>query len=373
MNITSRNIAIAVSFLLVGAIMYYLSDIVTYVLIAWVISMLGQPLMRFFNKIRISKTHHLPPSVGAVLTQIIFFLIIYVLVSLFVPLVVEQANNLQHLDYQAFITGLKEPLEQLTNWGHRFGLVSPSENVVDVLKNNFDNWYQHAQLGDIFRSALSRVGDLAVGILSVLFISFFFLKQQNMFTEFLTTIVPKNYEENVREAVRDTATMLTRYFSGLLLQMFFVTVFLSVTFIILGIKNAILIAIFAALINIVPYLGPMLGCAFAVFITVSSNLGLDFYAQIVPIIVKVVVVFGSMQLINDWLIQPLIFSNRVLAHPLEIFIITLIGAKIGGIGGMILAIPAYTVVRVIAREFFNRYKFVQKITNSMNESDILNN
>ena len=129
--------------------------------------------------------------------------------------------------------------------------------------------------------------------------------------------------------------MLSRYFSGLLMQMLFVAVCLTFTLWILGIQNALLIGIFAALINIVPYLGPMMGCAFAIFITISSNLGMDFYDQVVPMIMKVMVVFGSMQLLNDWIIQPLIFSNRVAAHPLEIFLVTLVGAKLGGIGGKI--------------------------------------
>jgi predicted PurR-regulated permease PerM len=66
-------------------------------------------------------------------------------------------------------------------------------------------------------------------------------------------------------------------------------------------------------------------------------------------------------------VQPLIFSNRVLAHPLEIFLVTLIGAKLGGITGMVLAIPAYTVLRVIARAFFNQFRFVQKMTDSLEE------
>jgi predicted PurR-regulated permease PerM len=146
-----------------------------------------------------------------------------------------------------------------------------------------------------------------------------------------------------------------------------VTLFLSISLWIMGVQNALLIAIFAALINIVPYLGPMLGCTFAVFITVSSSLDLDFYQQTVPMLFKVCVLFGSMQFLNDWIIQPAIFSNRVAAHPLEIFIITLVGAKVGGIGGMILAIPTYTVIRIVAREFFNHIRIVRKITSTLDD------
>ena len=84
-------------------------------------------------------------------------------------------------------------------------------------------------------------------------------------------------------------------------------------------------------------------------------------------LIKIGITFSIMQFFNDWIVQPLIFSNRVLAHPLEIFIVTLMGAKIGGIGGMILAIPAYTVFRVIARAFFNEFRLIQKMTDSLEE------
>ena len=367
MNLTQRNFAIVFSLMVAGAIIWYFSDIVAYVLIAWVVSMLGQPLMRFlYQRVRIGK-RHLPPSVSALLVLAFFIFIIFSLVSIFVPLVVAQANNLSKIDYDAFTKGLELPLKQLTNWGHRFGLIKPKEDILMALEHSFSAWYSPSLVSDFFRNILLMASSLAIGTVSVIFISFFFLKERNMFTEFMAQLVPDQYDANVREAISDTATMLSRYFSGLLLQMGFVVFFLSISLWIMGIENALLIAIFAALINIVPYLGPMLGCAFALFITISSSLSLDFYAQTVPMLFKVTFLFGIMQFINDWIMQPAIFSNRVAAHPLEIFIVTLVGAKIGGIGGMILAIPTYTVIRIIAREFFNHIRIVKKITSALND------
>lgn len=367
MNLTQRNAAIAISILIVSAIVWYFRDIVAYVLVAWVISMLGQPLMRFFhNRVRIGK-RHIPPSVSALLVLTIFVLIIISLISIFVPLVVAQANNLSQIDYNAFANGLKQPIEQLTNWGHRFGLIKPKEDIIVALEHSFSAWFSPTLVSDFFRNILMTASSVAIGTVSVLFIAFFFLKEQSMFTEFVVQLVPNRYDSGVREAISDTTTMLSRYFSGLLLQMAFVVFFLTISLWILGIENAILIAIFAALINIVPYLGPMMGCAFALFITVSSSLNYDFYAQTVPSLIKVTVLFSGMQFLNDWIVQPAIFSNRVAAHPLEIFIATLIGAKVGGIGGMILAIPTYTVIRIIAREFFNHIRIVQKITSTLDE------
>ena len=368
----NRNIVLALSIILAGTLIYYFREIVTYVLIAWVVSMLGQPLMKALRKVRIGKHQFLPPSVSASLVLLFFIFFVMGLVSIFVPLVVEQANNLSGLDVNSFINGLQQPLAELTKLGHRFGFISPKENVVEAAQHAFTKWISPMQISNLFRSILLTASDAIVGTISVLFISFFFLRERNvMLTDFLASIVSESQEHGVREAVRDTTTMLSRYFSGLLMQMVFVAVCLTFVLWLLGIQNALLIGIFAALINIVPYLGPMMGCAFAIFITVSSNLGMDFYQQVVPMTVKVAFVFGAMQLLNDWIVQPLIFSNRVSAHPLEIFLVTLVGAKLGGIGGMILAIPTYTVMRIVAREFFNQYRIVQKITSSLEDIGIV--
>ena len=132
-------------------------------------------------------------------------------------------------------------------------------------------------------------------------------------------------------------------------------------------KNALLIGFFAAVINVIPYLGPLIGAVFAIFITISSNLDLEFYSEMMPLLLKVVAVFGAMQMLDNFILQPYIFSNSVLAHPLEIFIIILIGAKLNGITGMILAIPVYTILRVIARVFLSEYKIVQKLTGGIEE------
>jgi predicted PurR-regulated permease PerM len=368
----NRNIVFALSIILAITLLYYFREIVTYVLIAWVVSMLGQPLMKVLRKVRIGKRHFMPPSVSASLVLVFFLLLITGLVGIFVPLIVEQANNLSGLDVNAFVTGLQQPLAELTKLGHRFGFIAPKESVVEAAQHAFTKWVSPMQISNLLSTILLTASDALIGTISVLFISFFFLRERNvMLTDFLANIVPEHQENGVREAVRDTTTMLSRYFSGLLMQMLFVAFCLTLALWLLGVQNALLIGIFAALINIVPYLGPMMGCAFAIFITISSNLGLDFYGIVVPMIVKVCIVFGSMQLINDWIIQPLIFSNRVAAHPLEIFLVTLVGAKLGGIGGMILAIPIYTVARIVAREFFNQYRIVQKITSSLEDSGVV--
>lgn len=220
-----------------------------------------------------------------------------------------------------------------------------------------------------FTSIISLAGNLLIGIFSIIFITFFFLRDNDILTNFIVLILPNIYEARIREAVEDITEMLSRYFTGILIQISLITIFVSIGLSILGVKNALLIAIFAALINVIPYLGPLIGAAFGVLITISSNLDLSFYSEMLPLIGKVVFVFGCMQMLDNFLLQPFIFSNSVKAHPLEIFLIILVGAQLAGIPGMILAIPTYTVVRVIAKIFLSKYRLVKKITEKMDLDD----
>lgn len=367
MNNLSRSFAIGITLLLIGVVVYFFSDIVAYVLVAWVLSLVGQPFMRFFQT-KLSIGRFRPgPVFSAILTIVCFFVISIALIWMFVPLVVEQARNLTGVDYTSITKALEVPLTQLNNWLVETGLIEPSDSVELELQQGLKNWFEPAKISTFFRSLLGVAGNLIFAMFSIVFITFFFLKEQGLFASFLTAIVPQKHEEHIKNALEDITKLLTRYFGGILIQMTTITLFVSILLGILGVKNALLIGFFAAIINVIPYLGPFIGAMFGVFITISSNLDLDFYGEMVPLLTRVVGVFAAMQMLDNFLLQPYIFSNSVLAHPLEIFIVIMVGAQLNGISGMILAIPAYTVIRVIARVFLGEYKIVQKLTGGMNE------
>lgn len=365
MNNLSRYIAIGLSLLIAGFLIYTFRGIVTYVLIAWVLSMVGQPFMRFFQRhIRVGR-FTAGPNISAVLTLICFFLIMSILVMMFVPLILEQANNLAGVDYAALAGALDQPINEFYAWTSKYGIEVPKESPEQMLSNALTGRFNPEKFGDFFSALIAATGNIFIGVFSVIFITFFFLKEQGLFVNFLVAIVPSRYEKKLKNAVEDTSRLLTRYFGGILVQMLIITVFVSVLLQLLGVKNALLIGFFAALINVIPYVGPIIGATFGVFITISSNLDLEFYTEMFPLILKVLAVFASMQMLDNFVLQPFIFSNSVLAHPLEIFIVILMGAQINGIIGMVLAIPAYTVLRVIARTFLSEFKIVKIITWNM--------
>jgi predicted PurR-regulated permease PerM len=131
------------------------------------------------------------------------------------------------------------------------------------------------------------------------------------------------------------------------------------------VENAIIIAFFCALLNLVPYLGPAIGYVLMSAFVISDNLGSNFSDIILPKLIIIVIGYGFVQAIDNFLNQPLIFGKSVKSHPLEIFIIILIAGILFGIIGLVLAVPTYTAIKVISKEFLSEYKIVKKLTQNL--------
>jgi predicted PurR-regulated permease PerM len=311
------------------------------------------------------------PGLSAISTLAIFIGIVAVLLSLLAPILIDQAVRLASFDYAAMAAALEEPLERLRRFLTNLGIELDENFSYDMVLNLFNTWFIPEQIGSIFTQIFGWASEILIGVFSILFISFFFLQERGMFVQFIITLVPNEYEEAVKNTLEDTVYLLQRYFQGVLLQMTVITLFITIALSIIGLNNAFLIGIIAALLNLIPYLGPALGAGFALAITLVTNSELPFYDMMLPLLLKVSISFALMQLLDNLILQPFIFSNRVMAHPLEIFIVVLLAAQVGvliGIGaviGMVLAIPTYTIFRVVARTFLSEFKVVQKLTNRM--------
>lgn len=366
MKITNRTLALIVSLVLIASLLWFFSNIVMYAVIAWVVSMLGQPLMRLYKKIKIWK-YQVGSNMAAAMTLITFILSLILLVMLFVPSIVGQANNLAHVDYAALAKTLEKPLANLQTTLASYGLMDANVPIEQQLQERLTNSFEPAYIKNYVTGFFSAAGNVGVTIGATLFISFFFLQEQGLFVNFLSSLMPSQYDEKVKRALSEIAKNLALYFRGLMLQMLVFSIMVTVALWALGIKNALLIGVFAGLLNVIPYVGPIVGMAFGVVFTISSNLETDFYAVILPKVIKVVCVFVAAQTIDNNFSQPYIFSNTLKTHPLEIFFVVLVGAQVGGVMGMVLAIPSYMVLRVIASVFLSEFHIVQNLKERMTE------
>jgi len=350
-------------------LLYYFSDLVFFILASWVLSMLGQPLMKMFmEKLRLNKFRW-GTSISAVLTILLYILILSFIGILFIPIIIEQGSHLVNLDYNKIGASLQEPITYINNELKSLGLISSEQSVLDQITEVVQKWFRPERVSNLFSSIIQIGSNLTLAIGSIIFITFFFLQESGLFQGYLVAIVPKRHEEKIKHILNDASRLLRRYFSGILIQM---SIFCLITYLglsLFGIKNALLIGFFGGLMNMIPYVGPLIGMVFGAFITMTTYVGLDFTHEILPLSLKAVASVFIAQVIDNWLVQPFLFSKTVRAHPLEIFLVILASAKIGGITGMILAIPAYTVLRVVARAFLSEYKIVKKITEDMVEAD----
>jgi predicted PurR-regulated permease PerM len=151
-----------------------------------------------------------------------------------------------------------------------------------------------------------------------------------------------------------------------------ILVTIGMTIVGIDFQQALVMGLILGILNVIPYAGPWIGLFIAIIMGVASHINQDFNTVVIPLVYYMMIVEGVTHLIDNIVFQPVIFSNSVKAHPLEIFIVVLASGFAAGIPGMIFGIPAYTVLRVFAREFFYNFKAVQKITSSLSPENIGN-
>ena len=287
---------------------------------------------------------------------------------IFIPLIADEVNNLSTLNPQEILDSLKDPITTLENIVDKYQVSQEEHFKVDkFLTEKAISIFNFTFFSSILGSFAAILGNFFIAVFSITFITFFFLRDERLFAEGILMLVPDKHVEAFKHAMNSTRHLLMRYFLGILGQItgIFTLVTIGMTIVGIGFRHSLLIGLIAALFNVIPYVGPLLGSTVGVLLGIATHIEMDFYSQILPFAGWMILVFVLVQLTDNFLFQPLIFSNSVNAHPLEIFILLLIAGSLAGIAGMILAIPSYTVIRVFAKEFFSKFKVVKKLTKNI--------
>ncbi len=347
---------------------WYFFSVIVYVLVAAVISFIGKPIIDLLGKIRL-RGHHLSNTLKAVITVVCLWSLFVLFFSTIIPLVVSEFQNLGNVSITNTVAQLETPISDAGNLLKEYGIVDTGENVNEYITKELSDILNIASFKNWFGTVAGTMTNIFVTLFSVTFISFFFLKDSGLFSGMIMAIIPSKYEEQARNALDSTQKLLVRYFVGLLLEVFGVMSLntLGLTVIGLNFSNAIVIGLVAGILNVIPYIGPLIGICFGLILGVVLHLDVAFYNEMLPMLAYMAIVMMITQLIDNLVFQPFIYGNSVHAHPLEIFLVILMAGSLAGIPGMILAIPAYTVLRVVLKEFFHKYKLVKKLTHSLDE------
>lgn len=371
MSATLRNILIFLGSVLLLLLFWYFRGIVVYILIAGVLSVMGRPLVDLFARIKIRKWYF-PRSLSALLTLFIIWTLIILFFKTFIPLISEQISYFSSIESEKLVALIDTPINKVENLFR-----SLNSNLGDDLSlktyvmDQVSNVLSINVIQNYIGSAVGIIGNLVVAVFSITFISFFFLKDHKLFFESILIWVPDQYVENVDRALNSIKSLLTRYFIGIVIQSTCIMILITIGMTIVGIdfQQAVVMGLILGILNVIPYVGPWIGLFVAVIMGVASHINQDFDTVVIPLVINMFIVEAITHTIDNVVFQPVIFSSSVKAHPLEIFIVVLAAGYAAGVPGMILGIPAYTVIRVLAREFFYNFKVVQKVTSSLSNEE----
>ena len=364
----AKYILIATGATIILGLCWFFRDIIAYILAAVVVSLIAKPLVKVMKKISI-KGKHAPDWLLAALALILVLACFLTFAYIVVPIAGGIIKNISLGNIETSLKSIAGPLADLNTFLiQTFPRLGEDFRIEVAVVQEMQHMFNLSQFSSLIGSAASFFTSLAIGLFSVVFISFFFIKDDGLFTEIVCALVPDRHEDTTEKALSDIGHLLSRYFIGVLLEVVGVALinFLGLSLIArLGVNAALGIAVITGILNVIPYVGPFIGVVtgtiLGLIIKYSSltPLGLDVGFLAFTAILIAILYFT--QLVDNFVYQPLIYSTSIKAKPLEIFIVLLMVGYIGGPLAMIIAIPSYTVVRVIAFRFFGHIKAIKRL------------
>ncbi len=273
------------------------------------------------------------------------FVVIGVPLILLFPSLAAQISSLQEgIDLEA----ASDVMEEVEQWlgGRLAPLGIPQPDL-------------RGRMGEFASEHLADVVGFVPGVLGLLtqvivvpVIAFFVLKDGRRFRRRFISAVPNRYFEFSLNALRKADAQLGGYLRGQLLAALIVGLLATFALWLIGVDYYFLLGAVAGLANLIPFLGPLIGGVVAVAASVTTTGALD---QVLPIVVA----FSIIQLIDNLGSQPLLLSRNVELHPLVILLVLLAASEALGLIGLLLAVPAAAVLKVLVQEFVTTFRSYQ--------------
>ena len=342
-------------------------SVVVYVLLAGVVSLIAKPLKMMLAKIRI-KGYRAPDWFLAILSILLILVIFCGIIAGLAPMVKEVISDVASVTGDTSLGAISSNLAELNAYLVNTFDLDPGFRIEVAILHQVKSLINVNIFGNVIGSVASALASFGIGLFSVVFIAFFFIRDEKLFSRIICALAPDRHEDEVAQSLSDVEHLLSRYFIGLIVEMSCVGLidFLGLWAIArLELGTAIGIGFMAGLLNIIPYVGPLLGGVLGTIIAMTirycgagaCGLDIGFWGFLAIL----VAIFMLAQLVDNFILQPVIYSTSIQASPLEIFIVMLLAGTMGGILGMLTAIPAYTVVRVVAGRFFPQVKFIRRL------------
>lgn len=347
-----------------GFLLWYFSNIVTVILISGIVFIIGSPLTARLDRIRLGK-RSFPHLVSTIITLLLIVIVFFSLCSFFIPLIIEEARLISGIDMGKFTTYYRDQLNDLQSILIDFGVMPQEMPVTTFIEDKLFGIINFGLFSTVVRDIFSFTGRFFFDTFSVIFISFFFLYDTTMIRRVVLVLVHQKYEEQTIRVLQKSKHLLSRYYIGLLFNMMVMVTLYTIGLLIIGVKGALVIGLFGGIVHIIPYLGPVMATIMGVILGVTGVVSMGDYAMMGPTALRIILVYLTVILIDVIVLEPMIYGKSVKAHPIEIFLVIIAAGTLGGIPAMIIAVPSYTFIRILLKEFMSQFRAVRSLTGHM--------
>lgn len=311
---------------LAGVIIVVGKVIIMPLLLSLFLSLMLLPVFRFFRKLK-------TPEPIAILLPI---LMLTIFAGLILWLFSSQVGNLLQ-DLPQIEKNLARHLQLFSNWiSSRFGF-APDQQVKLINKQSA---VLFSSAGNLLRGAAGSVSGVLFFFIVLPVYIFMTLLYRNIFLQFTLLCFPASEHSNVEDIIRQTEKMVKSYLTGLLIQVCYLTLLIWLLLLMFGIRQALLIGIIFALLNLIPYLGALVSNFLAIVITLASS------QNIVDIII-VISVIGFVQFLDNNILMPRIVGYKVKLNAFVSIVGIIAAGALAGIPAMFLALPVIAVLKIV--------------------------
>lgn len=324
--LTVRRSIELVGVFVLGAIIYIGKDIITPLVMAFFFSIMLLPVYRWL------RARRLPETLAIVLS---LFLLI-VCVAMIIWFFSSQISRLA-ADFPQIKSNVQAHLSSLSKWvGSSFGI--SAQKQTEMLSNYNEKLLNTA--GGLLGGAASSLSGIFIFIGLLPIYIFLMLFYKNLLLRFVFLWFPKDNHPKVEEAMRETEIIIKSYLVGLLIQITYITILLGGILLVIGIKHAILIGAIFAILNLIPYVGALIGNVIGVLLTISST------TQLWPIFV-VLGTIAFVQFLDNNILMPRIVGSKVKINAMATIVGVILAGALAGVSGMFLSLPVIAILKVV--------------------------
>jgi predicted PurR-regulated permease PerM len=324
-----RFVLILAAIGVIGWLLWLFSGLVIYLVVGALLAYLLQPIVYRIEGLGLGR-------ISAILiTFLVVFGAVSILITNLVPFVASQVRELSQQVSAEGISSVAGEIERF--FGQIFEI--PPGTIINRINEVFETLFLGEKFTETVGSVVDIFTDIFYAVLIIPFVTFFFLKDGLYIRQNLLRLVPNRYFEVTLTVIEKVEKNLGRYFKGLLIQYVSIGLVASVLLYAVGLQYAVAVGIFAGLANTIPYFGPLMGFLAGGLVSIAETGNFS-------MIPSVFIAMGLTQVADNLFFQPIIFSRAAQTHPLLILFVVLIGAQLGGIVGMLIAIPLTTTIRV---------------------------